>query len=49
MLIYASQRENGTADNYDFCFHQKMRNWYLGNYKREENLYPFKQEARKTK
>ena len=29
-----------------------MRNWYLGNYKkggREKNLYPFKQEARKTK
>ena len=34
-------------------FHQKMRNWFLGNYKKkkkkEKNLYPFKQEARKTK
>ena len=35
-------------------FHQKMRNWYLGNYKkkkkkREKKLYPFKQEGRKTK
>ena len=46
--IYANKRENGAADMK--FFHQKMRNWYLGNYnKREKNLYPFKQEARKTK
>ena len=29
MLIYANQRENGAADV--IFFHQKMRNWYLGN------------------
>ena len=39
-----------TAQPISNFFHQKMRNWYLGNYKKEgENLYPFKQEARKTK
>ena len=36
---------------YGFFPHQKWLNWYLSNYKkkREKNLYPFKQEARKTK
>ena len=29
-------------------FHQKMRNWYQGNYNKEKkNLYPFKQEGEK--
>ena len=31
-------------------FHQKMPNWYLGNYekKRKKNLYLFEQEAQKN-
>ena len=33
MLIYANQGENGAADM--ILLHQKMRNWYLGNYKKE--------------
>ena len=42
-----------------FLFHQKMRKWHFKaitkkkkkkkKKKREKNLYPFKQEARKTK
>ena len=30
-------------------FHPKMHNGYLGNLKKKGDLYPFKQEARKTK
>ena len=40
--------KNGAADM--IFFHQKMRNWYWGNYKKkgEKNLYPFKKEAQKN-
>ena len=34
MLIYANWRENGAADM--IFFHQKMHNWYLGNYKKKK-------------
>ena len=34
MLIYANLRENGAADMIFFS-HQKMSNWYWGNYKKE--------------
>ena len=38
------------AGDVNFFFHQKMRNWYLGNYKKDgEKSLPFKQEARKSK
>ena len=32
MLIYANKLKNYTAD-LNFFFHQKKRNYYLGNYK----------------
>ena len=33
MLIYANYLDNNAADT--IFFHQKMRKWYLGNYKKE--------------
>ena len=34
MLIYANQRKNGAADI--IFFHHKIRNWYLGKYKKKK-------------
>ena len=36
-------------NRYDFFFHQKMRNCRQLQKRGRKNLYPFKQEARKTK
>ena len=39
MIITASKRETASADMI-VCFHQKMRNWYLGKFKKEGKTLP---------
>ena len=48
MLIYANYRENDAAD-LNFFFHQKKRNYYLGNYKNYQPEILQRQNARAEK